>query len=126
MLFYLEYENPPAQPSPADGKALSELLKKLGCSSRLLLAKPLPVALGGDSDWAGNPVHPPAGANPVIMVYAQAHWSALLNPVLLGVCCLVLVAVVWSRLYPGLVHYPVSPLEPSPPSLNWGGWPDQG
>jgi predicted pyridoxine 5'-phosphate oxidase superfamily flavin-nucleotide-binding protein len=20
------------------------------------------------------------------------------------------------------VHYPVSPLVPSPPSLNWGGW----
>lgn len=68
-------------------------------------------------------VHPPAGANPVIMVYAQAGWGALLNPVLLGVLCLVGVAVVWSRIYPGLVHYPVSPLEPSPPTLNWGGWP---
>lgn len=71
---------------------------------------------------ATRTVHPPAGANPVIMVYAQAQWAALLNPVLLGVLCLVCVAVVWSRIYPGLVHYPVSPLEPSPPSLNWGGW----
>lgn len=42
---------------------------------------------------------------------------------LLGMVCLVGVAVVWSRLYPGLVqHYPVSAMEPSPPSLNWGGW----
>lgn len=48
--------------------------------------------------------------------------GALLNPVLLGVVCLVCVAMVWSRAYPGLVHYPVSPLEPSPSSLNWGGW----
>ena len=53
---------------------------------------------------------------------ALAQWAALLNPVLLGVVCLVCVAMVWSRAYPGLVHYPVSPLEPSPPSLNWGGW----
>ena len=67
-------------------------------------------------------VHPPAGANPVLMVFAQADWTALANPVLLGVGCLAAVALVWSRLYPGLVHYPVSPLEPSPPSLNWGGW----
>lgn len=67
-------------------------------------------------------VHPPAGANPVIMVYAQASWPTLLSPVLLGICCLVLVAVVWSRLYPGLVHYPVTPWEPSPPSVTWGGW----
>lgn len=71
---------------------------------------------------ATRTVHPPAGANPVIMVYAHAQWGAVLNPVLLGVLCLVGVAMVWSRLYPGLVHYPVSPLEPSPPSLNWGGW----
>ena len=67
-------------------------------------------------------VHPPAGANPVIMVHAQASWSALLDPVLLGVACLIGVAAIWSRIYPELVHYPVSPWEPSPPSVNWGGW----
>lgn len=67
-------------------------------------------------------VHPPAGANPVIMVAAGASWPSLLDPVLLGVSCLILVAVVWSRCYPGLVHYPVAPWEPSPPSINWGGW----
>jgi hypothetical protein len=55
-----------------------------------------------------------------IMVYAQAHWGALLNPVLLGVVCLVCVAIVWSLADPRLVHYPVLPLEPSPPSLYWG------
>jgi len=67
-------------------------------------------------------VHPPAGANPLLMVAAHADWSALLQPVLLGIGCLVAVAVVWSRLYPGLCHYPVAPLEPSPQRLNWGGW----
>ncbi len=68
-------------------------------------------------------VHPPAGANPLIMVAAGATWTALWNPVLLGVLCLMGVAFVWSRLYPGLVHYPVSLRTPSPASLNWGGWP---
>lgn len=29
---------------------------------------------------------------------------------------------VWSRIHPGLVHDPVSPMEPSPPSLDRGGW----
>jgi CBS-domain-containing membrane protein len=69
-------------------------------------------------------MHPPAGANPVLMVYAQAGWSAMLYPVLAGIVCLMAVAFVWSRLYPGLVRYPSSPWEPSPASLNWGGWQD--
>jgi CBS-domain-containing membrane protein len=67
-------------------------------------------------------VHPPAGANPILMVYVHADWPVLWQPVLLGVGALVLVAVVWSRLYPGLARYPVAPLELSPSELNWGGW----
>ena len=67
-------------------------------------------------------VHPPAGANPILMVYVHAGWPSLWQPVLLGIGALVLVAIVWSRLYPGLAHYPVEPLAPSPPQLNWGGW----
>ncbi|HEX6003401.1 MAG TPA: HPP family protein [Burkholderiales bacterium] len=67
-------------------------------------------------------VHPPAGANPVIMVYAHAPWSALFFPVLAGVALLAAIAVVWSRLYPGLARYPLSVMEPSPPALTWGGW----
>jgi CBS-domain-containing membrane protein len=67
-------------------------------------------------------VHPPAGANPILMVYAHASWSALLQPVLVGVLALAAVAFVWSRLYPGLVNYPVKWLERSPPTMFWGGW----
>jgi CBS-domain-containing membrane protein len=67
-------------------------------------------------------VHPPAGANPILMIYVHASWSALWQPVLIGIAALVLVAIVWSRLYPGMSHYPVEPLAPSPPTLNWGGW----
>lgn len=67
-------------------------------------------------------VHPPAGANPLIMIYSQAGLSALWQPVFVGVLALAAVATVWSRLYPGLSHYPVAWLDRSPPSTFWGGW----
>ena len=67
-------------------------------------------------------VHPPAGANPILMVYAHAEFVALLQPVLVGVLSLAFVAVVWSRLFPGLARYPVAWLDRSPPSMFWGGW----
>jgi CBS-domain-containing membrane protein len=67
-------------------------------------------------------VHPPAGANPIIMIYSHAGLSALWEPVFVGVLSLALVAAVWSRLYPGLSPYPVVWLDRSPPSTFWGGW----
>jgi CBS-domain-containing membrane protein len=48
------------------------------------------------------------------MVHVHATWSALLLPVLVGVLILAGVAMIWSRLYPGLAHYPVGWLAPSP------------
>ncbi len=67
-------------------------------------------------------VHPPAGANPLIMVAAHAGLAALWQPVFVGVLALALVAFVWSRMFPGLVHYPCSWFDRSPPSMSWGGW----
>jgi CBS-domain-containing membrane protein len=69
-------------------------------------------------------IHPPAGANPLIMVNAHAGFAALWHPVFVGVFCLAVVAFIWSRLVPGLVHYPLAWLEKSPPSDFWGGWND--
>lgn len=71
---------------------------------------------------ATKTVHPPAGANPLIMVHAHAGFHLLWQPVLLGVLLLMGVAIIWSRLVPGMVRYPHSWLEKSPPSLFWGGW----
>lgn len=65
----------------------------------------------------------PAGPTPRDPADVKGLCGALPNPVLLDVLCPVGVVVVRSRIHPGLVHDPVSPLEPSPPSLNWGGWP---
>ena len=67
-------------------------------------------------------LHPPAGANPLLMVHAHAGFTAILQPVGLGVLILAVVAAVWSRILPGVVRYPFSWLEKSPPSLFWGGW----
>ena len=69
-------------------------------------------------------VHPPAGANPILMIHAHADWLALVEPVLLGVGALALAAAVWSRLYPGLVRYPAALWTPSPGRIDWGGWED--
>jgi CBS-domain-containing membrane protein len=71
---------------------------------------------------ATKTVHPPAGANPLIMVHAHAGLAAVLYPVGLGVLILALIAAVWSRLHRGTVRNPSDWLEKSPPSLFWGGW----
>lgn len=51
-------------------------------------------------------IHPPAGANPLVMIQDHAGFYALLNPIGAGVLSLFLVAVVWSRFRPG-TRYPV-------------------
>jgi CBS-domain-containing membrane protein len=67
-------------------------------------------------------VHPPAGANPLIMIAGHAGFQALWNVVLVCVLVLAAVAFVWSRMLPGLARYPLGWLERSPPSVLWGGW----
>ena len=46
-------------------------------------------------------IHPPAGANPLLMVHHHANFMALLKPVGLGILVIFLIAMVWSRLRPG-------------------------
>jgi CBS-domain-containing membrane protein len=68
-------------------------------------------------------VHPPAGANPLIMIQAHAGFDHLILVVLVGVTILAIVAAIWSRLTPGrALHYPVKWNEPSPQSNNWSVW----
>ncbi|MRG91795.1 hypothetical protein [Polyangium spumosum] len=71
MLLYVELVSP-ADASAADAKALDELLKNAGCSTRLLLGKPLALALGGDTDLAGAAVHPPQGPTAVRLTRSEA------------------------------------------------------
>lgn len=116
---------PAAQPRALLGGHLGGALIGIACHQLMgdgLLVYVLALALTlGWMLWA-RCVHPPAGANPVLMVYVHAGWSALWQPVLVGVLALAAVAVVWSRLYPGLCHYPVAAWTPNPNRADWGGW----
>lgn len=69
-------------------------------------------------------VHPPAGANPLIIMHAHASLTAIWQPVLLGLVILAVVAALWSRMVPGMVSYPSRWFEKSPPTISWGGWID--
>jgi CBS-domain-containing membrane protein len=69
-------------------------------------------------------VHPPAGANPLIMIQAHASFTHIWLTVLLGVVIISVVAFVWSRIWAGKKKYPVSWTQPSPPSTHWSIWGD--
>ena len=44
-------------------------------------------------------VHPPAGANPIIVITTGANWYFLLYPVLIGSIALVLIALTYNNLF---------------------------
>jgi CBS-domain-containing membrane protein len=67
-------------------------------------------------------VHPPAGANPLIMIAGHASFGALWHTVFIGVLTMAAVAFVWSRVFPKTVRYPAKWLDPSPPTSLWGVW----
>jgi CBS-domain-containing membrane protein len=55
---------------------------------------------------ATRTIHPPAGANPLLIVHSHAGFYALLNPVGIGILTLFIAAVLWSRLGRGKA-YPI-------------------
>ena len=71
---------------------------------------------------ATRTLHPPAGANALIMIHEHADFASLLHPVGLGIAILAAVAAVWSRIFPGTYRYPVDWFEKSPPSFLAGCW----
>ncbi|HEU4382528.1 MAG TPA: HPP family protein [Anaeromyxobacteraceae bacterium] len=118
---------PAAQPRALVGGHLGGALIGIACYQLLgdaLWVYALAEALTLSFMLLTKTVHPPAGANPLIMIHGHAGWSALSQPVLVGVASLAVVAALWSRLFPGLSHYPVVWLDRSPPSISWGGWAD--
>jgi len=67
-------------------------------------------------------VHPPAGANPLIMIHEHAGFFSLWQPVGLGIIILALVTWVWSRILPGMYPYPTNWFEKSPQSILGSNW----
>lgn len=45
-----------------------------------------------------NTEHPPAGANPILVMLTQPDWGFVIEPVLIGAVCLVLVAKTYGKL----------------------------
>jgi CBS-domain-containing membrane protein len=118
---------PAAQPRTLFGGHLGAAFIGIACYQALgdaLWVDALALTLALVYMLLANTLHPPAGANPLIMIYAHASWAALLQPVLLGVLSLAVVAVVWSRLAPGLARYPLARWQPSPLDDDWSGWKD--
>lgn len=87
--------------SAAAGLAVFHLLGH----SPLNVALAVGLAIGG-MQLSGT-VHPPAGANPIVVMLASANWSFLLLPVLAGSVLIVLTGMAYHRLlsrqlYPAL------------------------
>jgi CBS-domain-containing membrane protein len=93
-----------AQPRALFGGHLGGALIGTACYTLFgdaLWVSVLAVVLAMTFMKAARMIHPPAGANPLIMVNGHAGISALLDPVALGVGALFVVAMIWSRIRPG-------------------------
>lgn len=74
----------------------------------LLGATPLGFALGVGlaitSMILTKTVHPPAGADPIVVLLASASWSFLVAPVLIGATVIMLVGIAYHRLASGKAY----------------------
>ena len=116
---------PPTQPRALFGGHLISALIGVIC-----------YQLFGDATWVmvisvlitiaalilSRTVHPPAGANPLIMIHSHAGFIDIWTHVFGGVLVLAITTFVWSRLGPGQACYPVNWNQKSPPTDQWGIW----
>lgn len=84
MLLYVEVAGRAASPAPAEdagapapsasaqGAVIDAFIKRLGCGSRMLLSKPVALALGGDTNLEGVAIHPPGGPSAVKITRIEA------------------------------------------------------
>jgi CBS-domain-containing membrane protein len=78
----------------------------LGLLAATLFSSP-PIAMGVGVGLAiaamlhTDTMHPPAGANPIVVVLSHVGWSFLLTPMLVGTLCIVLIGVLYHRLVSG-------------------------
>ena len=93
--------SPFARPRNVIGGHLTAALMGLVAIS-LLGPGPLGIAAGVGLAIAAmlltDTVHPPAGANPIVVALTHAGWSFLAAPVILGAAAIVAIGVVYNRL----------------------------
>ncbi|SBS32658.1 HPP family protein [Marinomonas aquimarina] len=63
------------------------------------------VGLGVMAMMLTNTLHPPAGANPLLIMLMQAPWSFVINPIFSGCVVIVLVGWLYHRCLSG-IEYP--------------------
>lgn len=125
VILFVFTETSAAQPRALLGGHLSAALIGIVCQhlwGDALWVYALALALSVLVMLLGRCVHPPAGANALIMVHQHAGFAALLQPVLVGVLSLALVAMLWSRLLRQQKAWPRRWLAPSPATNDWGNW----
>ena len=125
VILFVFTETSAAQPRALLGGHLSAALIGIVCQhlcGDALWVYALALALSVLVMLLARCVHPPAGANALIMVHQHAGYTALLQPVLIGVLSLALVAMLWSRLLPQQKPWPQRWFSPSPSSDDWGSW----
>jgi len=100
VLVFALPQSPLAQPRNVIGGHL--ISAAVGLATYALLgAHPWSFAIGVGAAIAAmqntGTVHPPAGADPVVVILAKAGWLFLLSPVLVGTLAIVAVALVYHR-----------------------------
>jgi CBS-domain-containing membrane protein len=58
------------------------------------------VGLGIGAMMLTKTTHPPAGANPLVVISSGSAWSFLITPVLIGATAIAIVAVLFNNLFP--------------------------
>jgi CBS-domain-containing membrane protein len=111
VLVFALPRSPLAQPRNVIGGHL--VSAAVGLATFMLLgAHPWSFAIGVGVAIAAmqitGTVHPPAGANPIVVILAKAGWLFLLSPVLIGTLTIVAVAFAYHRWGSGRI-YPSHP-----------------
>lgn len=109
-LLFLVPESPLSQPANVIGGHLIASVVALAADAVLpetWWAMGLAVGLAIIAMGLLRIAHPPAAANPVVVMYGHPGIGFILMPVMLGVAALVVLAIVWHRLPPRRVIYPL-------------------
>lgn len=115
-LLFLVPESPLSQPANVIGGHLITATIALGADALLpgtWWGIALAVGTGIIAMGLARLVHPPAGANPIIVMYSHPGLQFIFIPVLLGAIALVGLAVLIHRLPPRPIPYPL-PVNPPP------------
>jgi CBS-domain-containing membrane protein len=121
VLVFAIPQSPLAQPRNVIGGHLISTAAGLSVFG-LLGQTPLALALGVGLAIAAmlltGTVHPPAGADPIVVILASASWPFLFMPVLVGTICIVLLAAGFHRWVTGKTYPLAAPPVPTTP-LRW-------